>query len=182
MKAFLTCIMTLALALAALPAHAAGVGVGAFGGVSVPIVQDDSNQGSIFGARVPIQLIPLISAEPFFASSKLGDKDQTIAGLPYTRDGGEITAFGVNVLLGGMGAPGVRFYPYAGLGSYELKRNGAEKATEVGYNFGLGLGLSPIPQLAIDLRGELNMIATGDTSRKYANVTVGAAYTLFRLP
>jgi hypothetical protein len=43
---------------------------------------------------------------------------------------------------------------------------------------GLGFGINAIPKLSIQVRGELNMIVTGDTSRKFANATVGVGYSL----
>src|SRR5437899_2252806 len=114
----------LALVLAAGTAGAASVGLGGFGGVSIPIVQDDTGRGTVFGVRAPVSLLPLLSVEPFFASSSMGDKDQRVAGLTYTRDGGTVSAFGLNAMLGGAALPGFKFFPYVGLGSYTLKREG----------------------------------------------------------
>ncbi len=163
---------------------AAGISVSGevFGGLSIPIVQDDSDQGSQFGIRVPVHVLPRLTAEPYFASSTLGDKTESFAGLSYTRDGGKVTAFGLNARLGGAGAPGLSFFPYVGVGSHTLKRSGVGDESDVGYNFGLGLQLSPMPKFALSLRGELNAILTGDASRKYGNVTVGASYNFLSLP
>ena len=182
MKRHVMGITMLALALAAGTAGATSVGVGVFGGASVPLVQDDTGRGNIYGLRVPINLLPLISVEPFYASSAMGDKDQTIAGLSYTRDGGDITAFGVNAMLGGLGLPGVKFYPFAGIANYSLKRTGNSDVTDMGYDFGLGLAFSPVSKLQVNVRGEFVMVATDETSRKFGNVTLGASYNLFSAP
>ena len=172
----------LALVLTAGAASALGVsiGAGAFGGVSIPLLQDDSKQGTLYGLRVPVSLLSLLKVEPYWATASLGDVDETFGTLPYTRDGGKVTAYGVNALLS-TGGP-VRFYPFVGIGSHKLTRAGTEDLSKIGYNFGLGLGLSPIPKFDLDLRGELNMITLGETSRKFANVTAGVSYHFLSLP
>ena len=159
------------------------IGVGVFGGTSVPIVQDDNGTGSQFGLRAPVNLIPFLTVEPFFARSSLGSGELDAGGFTYERSGFDVTTFGVNAALGSLGLlSGFSFYPYAGIASYKLTRDGSEDVSEVGYNFGLGFGISPIPVVALNLRGEFVMVATGDTSRKFANVTLGATYKLFSLP
>jgi hypothetical protein len=165
------------------PVHAVSVGIGGFGGVSFPIIQDDNSTGAQFGVRVPVNFMPLVTLEPYFAHSSLGEASQTFAGLEYTREGFGVNAFGVNVMLGGAGlVGGFPFYPYAGIGTHKLSRDGSDDISEVGYNFGLGLGFSLPPGLSINVRGELNMVQTGDTSRKFVNGTVGVSYKLPILP
>lgn len=167
------------LAFTAGVASAGSVGVGAFAGVSIPVIQDDVAQGPIFGLRAPVKLVPLVTVEPYFASSSLGDKEQDIAGFTYSREGFDETAFGLNALLT-MGGP-VQFYPFVGIGSTKLERTGTDLSLTT-YNFGLGLGLNPAPKIAIHIRGELQMAVDGETSRKFANVTAGASYALFSMP
>ena len=169
-------MVALTLAFSASAAHAVGVGVSAFGGMSFPILQDDVGSGSQFGVRVPVKVIPLVTVEPFYASSALGDKTEDFAGLSYTRDGGKMTSFGANVLLT-TGGP-VSFYPFVGITSQKWTREGSSDLNEAGWNFGLGVGFAPAPKFGVDVRGELNMMTTGDTSRKYANATVGVTYHL----
>ncbi|MBI5711430.1 MAG: outer membrane beta-barrel protein [Candidatus Eisenbacteria bacterium] len=169
------------LALVLLPcvAGAAGVGVGAFGGVSVPIVQDDNGQGTLFGVRVPVSLIPLVTVEPFFAKTGGGDKDQDLFGGTITRSGIDVTSFGANVLLTFGGK--LQLYPFAGIGSFKMKRTGLDES-KTGYNFGLGLGISPAPKISLHVRGELAAAVDGDVSRKWANVTAGVSYSAFSFP
>ena len=175
-------IALLALVLGAGAASAIGVSVGggAFAGVSIPLLQEDSKQGTLYGLRLPVTLLSLLKVEPYWATASLGDAEETFGTLAYTRDGGKVTAYGVNALLT-MGGP-VRFYPFVGIGSHELTREGTEDLSKVGYNFGLGLGFSAIPRLDVDVRGELNMITLGETSRKFANVTAGVSYHFLSLP
>src|SRR5437667_8327103 len=80
-----------ALALAPCVAHAVGVGVGVFGGVGVPVLQDDNGQGTVFGVRVPVNLVPLVTVEPYFSKGSGGDKDQDVGGLSLTRSGIDAT-------------------------------------------------------------------------------------------
>jgi opacity protein-like surface antigen len=169
----------IALVLSVGTASAGSVGIGAFGGASIPILQDDNGQGSLFGLRVPVKLIPLITVEPYFARTSGGDKDQSLDELTITYGGIDVTSYGANVLL----TFGGRFqlYPYAGIGSFKMKRDGLDES-KTGYNFGLGLGLSPLPKLSIHVRGELAAAVDGDVSRKWANVTASISYDIFKLP
>ena len=175
-------VVLLALVLGAGAASAIGVSVGggAFGGVSIPILQDDSKQGTLYGLRLPVSVLPLLKVEPYWATTSLGDVEETFGTLTYTRDGGKVTAYGVNALLS-MGGP-LRFYPFVGIASHKLKREATEDLSKIGYNFGLGLGFSAIPKFDVDVRGELNMITLGETSRKFANVTAGVSYHFLSLP
>lgn len=172
-------IACVVLALAGGTAHATGIEVGAFGGLSIPIVQDDQKQGTTFGVRVPVKLIPLLTVEPYFASSAMGEAEEVIGGFTYTREGFDVSSFGANVLLT-MGGP-VSFYPFAGLGTTTLKRAGFDDSFTT-FNGGLGIGISPAPKLSIHVRGELQAVVDGETSRKFANATVGLHYAIFSVP
>lgn len=176
-----TAILALMVGAGLAEASEIGIGVGAFGGVSIPVLNDLSKQGSTFGVRVPVKLLPLLTVEPFFASSALGDVSDDF-GTPttYTRDGGKVSAFGATALIT-FGGDRLQFYPFVGVGSYKLTRAGAEDISDSGYNFGLGLGISPVSKFTVHVRGEFNMIATDETSQKFANVTAGVSYAVFSL-
>jgi len=167
----------LLLLFAAGAAHATGVGVGVYGGLSIPLVQDDVKSGTLYGLRAPVSLLQMITVEPFYASSSLGDAEETLGGILYTREGFEQTAYGVSVILGSPAGMGFRFYPFAGIGKYKLERTGTD-IDEMGYNFGLGIGIGATPKLSLQIRGELEMVKTGDTSRKFGNATAGLTYGL----
>jgi opacity protein-like surface antigen len=170
---------SLAVALAGSSAQAGSIGVGAFGGLSIPIVQSDVAQGTMFGVRVPVKLVPLIAVEPYYASSKLGDAEEDILGVTYTREGFDATAFGVNAMLT-MGGP-LQFYPFAGIGQTKLERTGSDLSLTT-YNFGMGLGISPAPKISVHIRGELAAAVDGEASRKFANASIGLSYALFSAP
>ncbi|MEQ1832964.1 MAG: outer membrane beta-barrel protein [Candidatus Eisenbacteria bacterium] len=167
------------LALGASTARAAGVGVGVFGGMSIPVLQDDQDKGSLMGLRVPVKLVPLLTIEPFYAKSGLGDKTIDVAGLSLTREGSDVTSYGANIMLT-LGGP-VSFYPFAGIGSAKFER-AAQDESFTSYHLGLGMGFGVVPKLSIDLRGELQAAVDGDVSRKMLNVTLGASYSLFSMP
>jgi len=168
-----------ALALCAGTARAGSVGIGAFGGASIPIVQDDQGNGSVFGLRAPVQLVPLLRVEPFWSTSALGDKTVDVGGFSQTRTGSDVTTFGLNAMLS-LGGP-VTFYPFVGIGTVKFDRTGQDE-TFTSYHMGLGLGLSPIPKLSVDLRAELQAAAKDGSSRKMGNITLGASYAVFSMP
>ena len=163
-----------AMALVPAAAGAGSVGIGAYGGFSAPILYDTATSGTQYGLRVPVNLIPLVTVEPYFDKTKLGDKDETFAGQTYTRSGPEVYTYGANALihLGTM-------YPYVGIGSARLEQSGSPDVTDTSLNFGLGLGFKLMPKLGLDIRGELSAIVTGDTSRKIGYVNLGVSYALF---
>jgi opacity protein-like surface antigen len=172
----------LAAVLIAPAAHAGTieVGGGVFGGMSFPVLQDDQGQGSLFGARIPVRLLPLLAVEPFYTTSALGDKTiGTSPGSSVTRQGSDVTTFGANVLFP-FGSK-TMLYPYVGIGSAHFTREGQDE-TFTSFDVGLGLGVTLIPKLTLDLRGELQAASTGDTSRKMANATLGATYSIFSTP
>ena len=61
-------------------------------------------------------------------------------------------------------------------------RAATDERREIGYDAGLGIGLSPLPGLEADLRAEFVLIALDETSRKFVNVTLGASYHFLNLP
>jgi hypothetical protein len=171
-----------ALALAAHMAHAGTISVsgGAFGGMSFPVLQEDQDQGSIYGVRAPIKFTSLFTAEPYYASTALGDKTVEVApGFSATRSGSDVTTFGANAMFT-FGASTL-FFPYAGIGSTHYKREGQDE-TLVSFNAGLGLGITLIPKLMLDARAELQAARNGETSRKIANVMLGVSYSIFSSP
>lgn len=169
-----------ALMVSAGSTRAGGIGVGVFGGTSLPVLQADQDKGTLFGVRAPIKLIPLFTVEPFYSSSSLGDKTIDLApGVSVTREGSDVTSYGLNGMLT-LGGP-VTFYPFVGVGQAKFKRT-AQDESFTSYHMGLGLGLSPIPKFSLDLRGELQAAVDGDVSRKMVNVSLGASYSLFSMP
>jgi hypothetical protein len=168
-----------AIALAAGPARAAGVGVGVFGGVGLPVIQQDTGQGPQFGLRLPVRLLPFATVEPYYAHTSGGEKDQSLGDLTVVYDGIDVSSYGANLLL--TFGRRIQIFPYAGIGTFQMTRPQFDEV-KTGYIFGLGLGLSPLPRLSLQLRGELAAVVEGDVSRKWANVTGGISYDVFEFP
>jgi hypothetical protein len=177
------CLAALLLGTLPVQASALGIGVGAFGGTSIPIIQDDTGAGAQFGIRVPVSVAPLFTVEPYFATSTGGDKDQDVNGVTYTRSGIDVTSFGANVLLTFGSA--FQLAPYVGVGSNKLERDGLD-ATETGYTFGLGFKFGlPLAKLSLHARGGMNAVleeGSSETSRKWVDATLGVSYDLFTFP
>jgi hypothetical protein len=173
-------LMLFALAILPCAAGATSVGLGAFGGPSIPIIQDDNGSGTQFGVRVPVTLLPLVTVEPYYVKGTGDSKDQEVDGQTFTRSGIDVSGFGANLLLTFGGK--FQMYPYAGIGSYKLSRTGSEDQTNTAYTFGLGFGLSPMAKISIHVRGELAAAVEGAVSRKWANATVGVSYNIFSTP
>jgi hypothetical protein len=189
MKRFLAlALLASAMASGVAQAGPVGVSIGVFGGLSVPVLQDVSASsfspsdafgptGSVIGVRVPVHAIPVFTLEPYYAKSNYKDRTDTIGGLSYTRDGFDGKSYGLNAILGSPDGSGFHFFPYFGIGKTKLTRTG-EEISKAGYNFGLGFGMSPAQKISLQVRGEFAMVATGDTSRKFTNATVGLTYSL----
>jgi hypothetical protein len=157
-----------------------GVGITAFGGFNIPLAQDDAESGTVFGLRVPFQMMSALRLEPWFGAAQNGD--YTITG-PISGsadfDGGKITSFGLNALLGTpFTGPGFTIAFLGGVGSHKFEVEGAESKSEIGFNVGLdlGIGLGTLP-LSLSARGEGIIIPLdGGGSRKNAFVTAGLTY------
>jgi hypothetical protein len=183
-----TALLATALASGAAQAGPVGVSVGAFFGVSIPVLQDVNTSsfspsdafgptGSQFGLRVPVHAIPVVTLEPYYAKSNYKDNEETIGGISYNREGFDGKSYGVNAILGNPDGSGFHFFPFVGIGKTKLTRTG-EEISKTGYNFGFGLGISPAQKISVQIRSEFSMVATGDTSRKFAGVNGGLTYRL----
>ncbi len=187
-RSYVLALLGLAFFGGAAQAAPVGVSVGLFGGMSIPVLQDVSTSsfspsdalgatGSQFGIRVPVKAIPVITFEPYYAKASYKDRTDTIGGISYTRQGFDGKAFGLNAILGRPDGGGFHFFPYFGINKTTLERTG-QKIDKSGFNFGLGFGISPAPKFSIQVRGDMAMVVTGDTSRKFANANVGLNYSL----
>ena len=181
-------LFALLLAGRAAQAGPVGVSVGVFGGLSIPVLQDVTTSsfspgdafgatGSTFGLRVPVHAISSITFEPYYAKSKYKDREETIGGINYTREGFDGKSYGVNFILGRPEGGLFHMYPYLGIGKTKLERTGQE-INKTGYNFGFGMGLFSSQKISVGARGEFSMVATGDTSRKFLGATAGVTYRL----
>ena len=87
-------------------AQAPKFGVGAFGGMNMPILQDDQGNGTVFGLKAKVKIIPIILLEPNISFGKWGDPDP-VDGVVLV-SGSKITSYGVDAVLGDSpGAAGI---------------------------------------------------------------------------
>jgi hypothetical protein len=170
------CAVALCL-LCTASAHAQKLGVGAFAGVNIPLVQDDAESGALWGIRGQIQAVPMFRIEPRLSFVKNGEYQLDGIGGTYDLDGGKLTGWGVDVVLGSpMSVPGLGVGLVAGIGSYKRQVDFQEDDTRVGYSGGLDIGVGAGP-IRLNGRGELLVIPGEDGgSRKHALLTVGAAF------
>lgn len=180
MKRTLLVAVVVLLACSAVQAQAPSLGVGAFGGINIPIAQDDQANGTVFGLRARIKLLPFLVAEPNFLLSTWGDPD-AIDGVNLGIKGSKITGFGVDATLGGLpGATGFSPFFFVGIGSFSIKNDDTGfDESNIGFKGGLGFGIGLSPKLALDLRGGLLVVPQEDGgSKKGALITGGVTVNL----
>jgi hypothetical protein len=154
------------------------VSVGAFGGLNIPIVQEDVGGGSDFGVKAKFSPIPILAGAAFFEARTFGDASFTLGSTEYTTPGGNVTSFGVEALIGNTGGgPGPHFYWMFGISSYKWTRDNWEDVSKVGYHLGPGVEVVFPANIGLEFRGYFEIVPTeGDGSRKNAILLVGANY------
>ena len=170
-KLAIICALLLVTTLA--QAQVPKLGVGAFGGLSLPIAQQDQASGTEFGLRARLTLLPFLSGEAQLAFTKWGTPDP-INGVPWT-EGSKVTEFGINGVLGGGAGIGIKPFFVAGFGSYKVKNDATkDEFTRMGYSAGLGLGIGFVPKINLDARGEVVVIPMAEGgSKKAIKATAG---------
>ena len=155
------------------------VGVGVYGGMSMPI-EIDGEMGSIVGARMKVlPAIPLIGVEAYYASINqksprdLWDEQD----LDIVFGGDTYTTFGANLLIGGLSGPGLRTFGIAGVNFVEFEDHGV---TELKYGGELGVGVEIVPPfIDLGIEGRASVMLLGweeGPDRKLTTVTVGVNY------
>lgn len=152
--------------------------LGIYGGLNYPLAQDDAKSGSGFGVRAKVSPIPLIAGALFYETRSFGDPEITVFDQTSTADGGKVSVFGVEAMLGNVGGGmGPHFYFMAGLGNYKWTRDGMESLSKVAYHLGPGLEIVVPPSIGIEARIKLEIVPTGGGgSRKNAAGFLGLNY------
>ncbi|MEW5702402.1 MAG: hypothetical protein AB1792_09255 [Candidatus Zixiibacteriota bacterium] len=158
-------------------ANATGWGVGGFGGVTIPLVQDDATRGTLYGAHLRLSIGGMLGIEPNFIYFKNGDWE--IDDAPgETFDGSKFTSVGVNLILGAAGpVTGFRFFPFAGAKYYNEKNDFRDFSdSHIGWCAGMGLEIGA-GSLGIDIRASGEVLPLdGGGSRKWAHIRGGLNY------
>jgi hypothetical protein len=152
-------------------------GVGAFGGPDFPVGSDDQAQGTIFGIRGKINVVPIVTFEPRIAFTSFGEpsSDDFVLDL----DGSKVKAYGVDAVLGApFGGKGFAMFGIVGGGFYNVKRDQTfEDQTELGWSAGFGFAIGFSPMISADARGKLNVMPFEDGGAlKSVSATVGINY------
>lgn len=171
--------MLMLFLLGASSAAAAGkFSVGGFAGLNIPLAQEDMGNGTLFGVKGRITLLPFLGVEPNFVFSKYGDKDHDVNGVTMTRKGGEITSFGVDAVFGTFsGFSQTRFYGLVGINSNTLKRDALPDQTRMGLSFGAGIEFLPADVFGIELRARIHSISLdGGGGRNNLELSAGLNY------
>ncbi len=181
MKYILVAMLGIVLLVGAAEAGELKLGLGATGGINIPIVQDDQKAGSIFEFRGRLQAIPLIVVEPKLFFSSYGSPE-TFEDIVWDVDGSKIVAYGIDALIGGgMGSQGFKPFFVAGAGLYRISNddteNLLESQTRFGWSFGAGFGIGVTPAIDIDVRSKVHIITfEGSSSKKSVSIGGGLNY------
>jgi len=163
-------------------AEAIKLGLGASGGLNIPVVQDDQANGTAFSIRGMVGLMSFVRFEPNVNFAKYGDPSIDEPGITNNLDGSKLTSYGVDAVLGSpMGAPGLAMFGLAGAGFYKATRDQTADFdsgdSDFGWRFGLGVGIGMSSGLALDVRGVMNLVTVdGGSSKKSIFAQAGLNY------
>ena len=174
MKKVILFLILLALLAPHLHAEGMKLGVGAFGGFNIPVVQDDQKTGSVFGLRARLRVLPILTAEPNVTFGKWGSPDE-IEGIKWEIDGSKINSYGIDAIIGNLhGVQGFKPFGFVGAGIYNVKNDDTDyDESKLGFSGGLGFAVGLSPTLDIDVAGRLVVAPQEDGSKKAFFITTG---------
>ena len=168
--------LVLAFAAPAAQAQDERFGIVFHGGTMIPVAQDDNEEsGTAFGLRFPVNTGTFLGFEPYIYMGEGKASSYDFGSGPEEREGIDVTSWGANISFGRL-VRSDKFHiaPLLGIGNNTLHRESGE-ISKIGYNAGLELGISP-GRMMINLRGEMNMVDIGESSRKWGLVSLGLGY------
>jgi opacity protein-like surface antigen len=173
MMSKLLCLILTVIFVAASSSLATQLGIAGYGGLNIPVAQEDQGTGSAFGFRGKIGLLRGVVLEPNINFARFGDAEFDIPDI--TMPGAKTVSYGVDALLGGgMGESGLKMFGILGLGFYSIDREYGEDVTKFGWATGAGFEIGLNPKFGFDIRGKLDVISSeGGGSKKSAAVTGG---------
>jgi hypothetical protein len=181
-------ILLLSVVMLSPMAQAFRFSVGAFGGLNLPVAQEDTKSGTVMGLKARIPLTTYLAVEPNYTYLKNGDgevKVETLGDITMTRDGGKYSTFGIDVVFGGVsGYKGFNAYGILGVASAKFAKKGLPDLTKGSLWLGVGFEFGITEYLSADFRGKALIFpykdddyGNGNTgSRKNGTVTVGLNY------
>ena len=176
-KSLIQVLTGLVLVFFAADASAIELSVGGFGGLNYPVVMEDVSSGKIYGLKARLAFMPYIGLEPNLTFSDYGDAEAEVYDEIQTRDGGKITSFGIDAVLGGIaGNPGLSVFGILGIGSSSWSREGLDDLKEMSYYLGFGLEYSLNIPISIEFKAKAQIIPFEDGSYKNGLITAGINY------
>jgi hypothetical protein len=156
----------------AAPCAATGWGVGGFAGVSIPVAQDDAENGSVFGGHLKLSLGGMLGIEPNFSYVK--DGEWTVDDVDETFEASKFTSFGINILLNGAGpVQAFRLVPFGGVKYYSEDHPDLDRDSRLGWTAGIGIEFGA-GNVGFEGRGALELMTLdGGGSRKWGIITGG---------
>jgi opacity protein-like surface antigen len=173
------CLALAALFVVGVPsvALAGEYSIGGFAGLNIPVAQEDASSGALFGIKGRIMLLPFLGLEPNFTYAKYGGKDVEVREQTYNREGGEITSFGADLLLGSLSGMGnTKFYGLVGVNSNNYTREGISDESGLGFALGTGLEFFPAEMISLEIRGKYHPINLGEGGRVHVEISGGLNY------
>lgn len=170
-------LAVLVFLLAASPAMsqvAPKFGVGGYGGVSIPVLQDDQGNGSSLGFKIRYRLASVLVVEPNLNFDTWGSPDP-VEGIDLGIDGSKVTSYGVDLVLGNApGSMGISPYFVGGVASYKIENDDTNyDESNVGWSAGLGLGIGLTPKFGLDFRGKFLVAPQDQGSKKGLSIVGG---------
>ncbi len=177
MKKGLIILGLVIFAISSVQAQGIKIGAGAYGGVNIPVVQQDQSMGTAFGLRARVSFLPILVAEPNVMFGKWG-KPGEVEGVDLGIDGSKVTSYGIDVAIGaGPGKVGFKPFGFVGAGIYSIKNDDTGyDESKLGFDVGLGFMIGMVPYLDIDVRGTAIIAPQEAGSKKAIVVTGGLTY------
>jgi hypothetical protein len=159
-------IAVLLILLAVSPTARAGIlglGIGVYGGVNAPLLDEDTSAGSVIGVKLRVAPpIPMIGFEAYY--ERIGQESaedvwkQGDVGLAFNGDG--FNVFGADVLIGSVRNPaGLKMYGIAGVNLVDVSEDGSEEM-KLGGELGAGIEFEPpILGLGVEVRAMVMVMA-----------------------
>jgi len=155
----------------------AKTGIGAYGFVHVPILQDDAATGSLYGVRGRFGLLPLLQAEVSIMTLSGGESSIRVGEQTVRLDSPEMTSFTLNVVFKMGGSIALSTYATGGVGWTLLSvpdGRGATREPTINVGAGMEVGLGPV---SADVSPRLFIVNTaGGASRKTIALLAGVNY------
>lgn len=177
-------LAVLLILLAAAPAARAGIlglGIGVYGGVNAPLLDEDVSAGSVIGAKLRVAPpLPMIGFEAYYA--RIGQESaedvwqQGDVELAFNGDG--FNVFGADLLIGNVRNPtGLKMYGIAGVNLVDVSADGSDEM-KIGGELGAGIEFEPpILGLGVEVRAMMMIMAwEAGTDWRVGTLTAGLNY------